>query len=975
MLHSGTADWGFIKMQSVLLYKSNQKKTMKLMQIAAILVLLGFSHSVCLSQTTSVTPYVDPFFGIDKGNVFPGASVPFGVVKLSPDIKFPYPTSGYTFNGEIEGFSHTHTSGTGGAPRYGNILVIPRAGKVDPKNSSVTKKANEYARPGYYTVTLSSASGDVISEVTASSHVGVHRYRFKNGSKEKHTDGTILIDIGHTLTRKGSGASNCTEGEAKIISDREIEGFGSYSGGWGGINPYKIYFVAQFDQPFNSYGTFSDTVISQKSLQIHTSGDNKFGVFAGFKVLQNQPVQLKVSLSFISLDKARKNLNKVSGLGFDEVRLMADSVWNDYLSKIIVEGGTPEQRAVFYSALHHTVLMPTDMTGENPVWQSDKPHYWDHYALWDVFRSVMPLYTLIIPEKQEKIIQNLLDIYDHKGWLPDAWIAGDFAQVQGGSNADVVIADAVVKGLKGFDIEKAYKAILKNGEVISDQPRLYGRYLEEYLKYGYCTGNVINSCSRTLEYAYNDFCISQVAKNLGEDADYKKYLKRSQNSFLLLSDSLKFVWGRDGKGNWEPDFKPVNDRPDPWNDTYFYEEGSAIYSTYFPHDMQGLINRIGGNDSFSGYLDNIFSKGFFDLNNEPAFLIPYLYNYCGRPDKTAYRVHESLRTLFSVGNTGLPGQDDSGAMSSWYVFSAMGFFPVAGQDIYLIGSPVFSKITIKPGNEKTFVIKANHLSPDNIYVQSALLNGKPLNKCWFRHSDIDKGGELVLEMGRQPSEWGKTDLPPSVSSGKTQTEASTTIWELNRLETIGGYPASAFPQPPEIIETSLGKALHFNGIDQGLLVNGNPLGNAKSFTIEVIFKPDSSSNPLNYAQRFVHIMKPGHEEKRLLLELRLKKNQQWALDSYLLSGSSGLGLLDTSLCHPAGRWYHIALVYDNMKAANYVNGVKELSGNVYYSPVAGGQTSIGVRQTRTSWYKGAIKCIRFTPHALEPSGFMKMELE
>jgi len=736
---------------------------MQIRQMAVIIGFLGISQPVCLSQIVSVTPYVDPFFGIDKGNVFPGVSLPFGVVKLSPDIKFPYPTSGYTFEGEIIGFSHTHTSGTGGAPRYGNILVVPQAGNIDAKYSRVIKKMNEYSRPGYYTVTLNSSSGDVISEITAGDHVGVHRYRFKNRSKEEYINGNILIDIGHTLTRKGNGTSVCTEGEAKIVSDREIEGFGAYSGGWGGQNPYKIYFAVQFDQPFNSYGTFTDSVLNEKSMVINTSGNNKFGVYGSFKVRQNQPVQLKVALSLISTDKARKNLNEVSGLGFDEVRLKADSVWNNYLSKILVEGGTPERRAIFYSALHHTVLMPTEITGENPVWKSDKPHFWDHYAIWDVFRSVMPLYTLIIPKKQEEIIQSLLDIYDHKGWLPDAWIAGDYAQVQGGSNADVVIADAVVKGLKGFDIEKAYQAILKDGEVISDQPRLYGRYLDEYLKYGYCTKNVINACSRTLEYSYNDFCISQVAKKLGKEADYKKYLKRSQNSFLIFSDSLKSVWGRDMKGNWESGFKPVNDRPDPWNDNYFYEEGSAIYSTYYPQDIQGLIHRTGGNDSFSGYLDNIFDKGYFDLNNEPAFLLPYLYNYCGRPDKSAYRVQETLKSLFSVGNTGLPGQDDSGAMSSWYVFSAMGFFPVAGQDIYLIGSPVFSKISIRLGNGKAFIIKANHLSPENIYIQSAILNGKPLNKCWFRHSDIEKGGELVLVMAKQPSGWGKSDLPPSIS--------------------------------------------------------------------------------------------------------------------------------------------------------------------------------------------------------------------
>lgn len=407
--------------------------------------------------------------------------------------------------------------------------------------------------------------------------------------------------------------------------------------------------------------------------------------------------------------------------------------------------------------------MPTDMTGENPLWKSNKPHFWDHYCLWDVFRSVMPLYTLIVPEQQERIVQSLLDIYDHRGWLPDAWLAGGYGCMQGGSNADVVLADAVVKGLKGFDIGKVYEAIKKDAEVASDNPGLYGRYLNDYLKYGYCTKSVgSGSCSRTLEYAYNDFCISQVAKKLGKDDDYQKYIKRSLNSFLLFNDSLKAVWGKDETGKWETAYTPVQTRKDPWNDPYFYEMGSSIYSGYYPHDMKGLINRLGGNGNLTSFLDNIFNKGYYDLNNEPGFLVPYLYNYCGRPDKTALRVRETLN-FFKVGNKGFPGQDDSGALSSWFVFGAMGFFPVAGQDVYLIGSPVFEKTTIDLGKGRKFVIKAKNVSSENIYVQSVTLNGKVWTKNWFKHSDIISGAELILDMGKEPSEWGKTDLPPSIT--------------------------------------------------------------------------------------------------------------------------------------------------------------------------------------------------------------------
>lgn len=408
--------------------------------------------------------------------------------------------------------------------------------------------------------------------------------------------------------------------------------------------------------------------------------------------------------------------------------------------------------------------MPTDVTGENPHWDPQHPHYWDHYCLWDVFRTVMPLHTLIVPDRQVEIINSLIDVYNNKGWLPDAWTAGDYAMVQGGSNADIVIADAVVKGLEGFDLAKAYEAMKKNAEQTSDSSEVYGRELTEFFKYGYCSNNTKRAVSRTLEYAYNDFCIAQVAQKMQNEEDYTKYIERSLACFNLFNNDEGLFLAKDPSGNWIEKSKPIYKQPTHYsNAPYFYEGNAYTYSTFAPHDVQGLINRHGGKQNFVDFLDFMFDSVGFNLGNEPLFLVPYMYNYAGRPDKTAIRVRDIIEKQYQVGDDGIPGQDDSGAMSAWYVFSGIGIFPVAGQDVYLIGSPVFEKTTINLGNGKTFKITTTNYSPENIYVQSVRLNSANHDQPWIKHEDIIKGGELNIKMSNQPSDWGTKNFPPSIS--------------------------------------------------------------------------------------------------------------------------------------------------------------------------------------------------------------------
>lgn len=714
-----------------------------------------------------VTDLVNPFIGTDRGNILPGSSLPFGLVKLSPDVKEPQPTSGYSSKKAIAGFSHTHTSGTGGGARYGNVMIIPQVGKLDITDYVAIKKVNEYAKPGYYAVTLARKPGDVRSEVTTTRHAGFHQYQFYTWDKAKQFDANILIDVSHTNTRGGKTDSRCTGGTVQIVNDTLIEGRASCTGGWGKPNPYTIYFSAAFDTKFQEYGLWKDSTLKKgvKEQKIENKNDSrqKFGAFARFKVGQNQKIKIKVGISLISTSKARENLQEIPHWNFFKTRMQADSIWNNYLSKITVQGGTPEQRIMFYSCLRNTMIMPTNISDENLAEpNSKKTAFWDYYCIWDVFRSAMPLHTIILTEHQQAVVQNLINIYEKHGWLPDAWIAGDYSNIQGGTNADVVIADAIIKNLNGFDKEKAYEAIKKNAEVISDNPAIYGRYLEEYQKLGYLTNASANGASsRTLEYAYCDFCISQVARKLRKTNDYKKYLQRSMQVFTLFYDSAKCFWAKGKKGNWQPGFSFESKRSDNWNDPYFYEGGARTYSVYTPHNMKKLIDRHGGNQQFIEYLNSIFDKGHYRLSNEPLFLVPYQYNYALRPDITALRVRQVLDRQFFPARKGLPGQDDSGAISSWYVFSAMGFFPVAGQDVYLLGSPVFDKIEISLANGKTFKIKTKKNSEKNKYIQSATLNGKQFNKSWFTHTELMQGGQLILQMTDKPSNWGKTESPPS----------------------------------------------------------------------------------------------------------------------------------------------------------------------------------------------------------------------
>ena len=714
-----------------------------------------------------VADLVNPLWGVTEGNVVPGASVPFGMVKLSPDVPGQQGwqvTSGYVAGSLFAGFSHTHTSGTGGAPRYGNLLVTPLAGEPTRQHFLPVRQKNEYAAAGYYQITLQRPDGDVRAELTASHRVGFHRYTFYNYSKSPVIKATVQVDVSATLSRISGGkrSTRCTGAQALVVGERAFAGSASFAGGWGAEAPYTIFFYAEFDKPFTKTGSWQQDSLMQQS---KTAKGEQIGLFASFELKQQEVVQMKLAISYISVEQAKQNLQEIPHWNFGKARMAAFDQWRQYLQVIDVKGGRPEQRIMFYSALRNTLIMPTDLMGENPHWASDKLHYWDHYCLWDVFRATMPLHTLLYPQRQVGIVNSLLDIYEHRGWLPDAWIAGHYAYNQGGTNADVVMADAVLKKLPGIDMQRVWSAVYKNATVQSDSPTIQGRFLHEYQRLGFLTrSSCQGAVSRTMEYAYNDFCIGQIAKRLGKQAEEKRFSNQSANIFTLFNEPFGYFWAKDSLGRWEPDFSLHSRLSEHWNDPYFYEGGSEVYSYYVPHDMAGLIRRHGGAEKFVQRLDAFFDSGRFNLSNEPLFLVPYSYNYAGMPYKTAERVRHLLTHAFRPGHEGLPGQDDSGAISAWFVFSAMGFFPVAGQPLYLIGSPLFDEVIIRLPQQKTFTVRAKNNTLDNIYVGGATINGKPLNRSWLTHDEIVQGGVLVLYMSSKPSGWGKTNLPYSLSS-------------------------------------------------------------------------------------------------------------------------------------------------------------------------------------------------------------------
>ncbi len=725
-----------------------------------VLAVLVMSAPTVSAQERPID-FVDPRIGAsgDESNCAIGPELPFGSINPGPQT----PNSnqnGYNPNQPIRGFGQLHVSGIGWG-KYGQIFVSPQVGLAVGEAEHDSPKADELVRPNQYAVTLSRY--DIRAEIAPAMHAAMYRFTFPQTN-----DGNILIDITHNIPLDivPFVGGKVSEGEVSIdTASRQISGYGRYAGGFG-AEAYNVYFCAVFSREPAGFGTwFNGKISSAKDQESLKEVNDRVGAFFKFHAGPGVPVFMKIAVSFKSIEQAKRWLgNEIPGWDFDAVSKAAEAAWSNALEKIRVEGGDTTAKRIFYTALYHTMLMPHNRTGDLPGF-ADTAQIWDdQYAVWDTWRTMYPLMLLIQPDMVRSNIRSFIARLKKNGMVKDAFIAGvDMVEEQGGNDVDNIIADACVKEVGGVPWDEAYAVIKHNAEDdrIGFQgfgnPGIVDTVMASYKSRGWIpAGNM--SCSKTLEYAYNDFCAAEVAHSLNHRDDFFKYLARSKRWMDLwnqdaVSDGFKgFVMPKKSNGEWIP-IDPKR-HWESWKE-YFYEGSSWTYSYFVPHQFATLVRMSGGKEVFAAKLAHGLTDSLIDFSNEPAFLAVQSFQYAGRPDLASFWVRKLAKEGFTL--IGVPGNDDSGAMSSWYVFTALGFFPNAGQPIYYLTGPMWKKISVALENGKILRIDAPEASEKNIYVQSCEVNGKSWNHSWIDHNTIKNGATIKFEMGPAPSTWGQDD--------------------------------------------------------------------------------------------------------------------------------------------------------------------------------------------------------------------------
>ena len=732
------------------------------------------------AQTKDFTSYVNPLIGTGgHGHTFPGATVPFGAVQLSPDTRIDNwdGSSGYHYSDStIYGFSHTHLSGTG-IPDYCDVLLMPNFDDNDDKTFS---HSNETASAGYYSVKMNIG---ISAELTATTRVGLHRYSFPESE-------FVNIDLDLKWRDK------VLDSELKIVGKNRIEGF-RRSSSW--AKDQAVYFAAEFSEPFASHSIIKgiDADISEHNAHAKQGKGTALHTSLSFINPKNKKILVRVAVSPVSVEGARKNLAaELNHWNFDKVRNDAKAAWNKELARIEVSGGTTAQMTNFYTALYHTKIQPNvfqDVDGnylglDKKVHNAPKDTNYTIFSLWDTFRAAHPLYTIIDEKRTTDFINTFIRQYEQGGRLPVWELAGNETDTMIGYHAVSVIADAMAKNITGFDYEKAFAAAKHSAELDH-----FG--LAAYKKRGYISAeDEHESVSKTLEYAYNDWCIAQIAKILldtrreitnknklatgfddkyiyQKEIDYQKFLKRARYYENLFDRETGFVRPKKNGGFVQP-FAPQEV-------TFNFTEGNSwVYSFFVPHDVSRLLELHGGRGNFIKKLDELFATdvklsgreqpditgliGQYAHGNEPSHHITYLYNYAGEPWKTQRIVRRIMDEFYQPMPDGLIGNEDCGQMSAWYILSALGFYQVnPSQPVYAIGTPLFAEAKIHLENGKTFTVKAANVSDKNIFIKSVELNGKAHRKSFFTHDDLKNGGTLRFEMTDAPVTNWFTDAPVS----------------------------------------------------------------------------------------------------------------------------------------------------------------------------------------------------------------------
>lgn len=734
---------------------------LKSMMKRLVNLLAAFILSVNCISAQNLTRWVNPFIGTGavqsslSGNNYPGATVPFGMVQLSPDTREApdwAQASGYDYNDSIiYGFSHTRLSGTG-ASDFIDILLFPT---ISDKRKSTFTHQHEQARPGYYQVLLKDEK--IQAELTASVHVGVHCYTCSDGDQLK-----LWLDLDHSAN-KGSWNRRIIQSQLRMVSPTVVEGYRIITG-WAKLR--KIYFHLEFSQPVLSNQLYDGNRMYENTPVIN--GTELRGLFC-FDKKWNKELICKVALSPVSIENARLNMaTEVPGWDFEYIARAAETSWEKELRKIIIQG-TDLQKKIFYTALYHTMVQPNTMSDVNGEYMASdyvtrsvakgEVHY-STFSLWDTFRAAHPLYTLIHTHRIPDFVKSMMRQYDYYGYLPvwQLWGQDNYCMI--GNHSIPVIVDAVLKGVAGVDEEKAYEAVF-NSSIVSHPNSPF----EVWEKYGYMPENIqTQSVSITLEQAFDDWCVAQLAKRLGKEKDYNHFMKRSAFYRNLFNSKTGFFQPKNDKGEWIEPFDPYKYGA---NGGYPFTEGNAWqYFWYVPQNIPDLISLTGGNKAFVAKLDTFFTvsyqsgalndnaSGFvgqYAHGNEPSHHVAYLYACAGEPWKTQKYVAYIMNELYNDSSSGYAGNDDCGEMSAWYVFGALGFYPVnpvSGE--YVIGTPMLEEAVIQLPGRKTFTVKAPRKEDNEVYICSMKLNGEKYTKNYITHQDIMKGGILEFVMTASP---------------------------------------------------------------------------------------------------------------------------------------------------------------------------------------------------------------------------------
>ena len=768
-----------------------------ILRIVAIFFLATLLFN-CNSNSTEkeLADYVDPLLGTSSSRwmLFPGPCLPFGMVKLSPDNtdEGQYKLgAGYEYKiNSISGFGHVHSWMMASfitMPTTGELKIL--VGTADDPDSGYRSRINNVntkASAGYYSTLLEDY--DINAELTATTRGGFQRYTFP-----KTESGQILFDFKITEEEP----STIIDAAITKVSDTEIEGYVKREAGqW---NEYILHFVARFNRPFTSMGGWQGSDILNNTNEIKVTEDLDIGAFLKFDLIDNQTVLMQTAISYVSINQARLNLKTEMDSfdwSFEAAHNNARDIWNKLLGKIKVEGGTETDKMKFYTNLYRAYSSKTiysDVNGKyvdacENIQQVNSQDFsiYGADAFWGSFWNLNQVWSLVSPDKSEEWVKSLLELYDKNGWLHDAPGGLEYASIMVAAHQITFIVNAWQKGIRGFDAEKAYKA-MKEIQMNPGQPHECGGYagnrnLKTYMEIGYVPANE-GPVSNTLEYAYDDWCVAQMAKSLGKMDDYKYFMQRAQNYRNVFDPTTKYIRPKYSGGPWLEEFTTIEGAGGSGHNFGFgsnaYVEANAWQFSWFaPHDLKGLIDLMGV-DEFNKRLEKgfensrpYFTTDFVNIGNQPNMEAPWLFNYSGKPWLTQYWVREVLDNYFGIDPVdGYHGDEDQGQMGSWYVMSAMGLFQMDGgastEPVYELSGPLFEKITIQLDQEyykgKEFIIEAKNSSSKNRYIQSATLNGKVLDKFWFKHADLVKGGKLVLEMGAEPNKkWASNSKHPQV---------------------------------------------------------------------------------------------------------------------------------------------------------------------------------------------------------------------